>query len=298
MTERIMAHGPPPGTSVLRGWHAPPETMKTSVRVATGGHTRVAADRAMRSVGNRHIFLDVLAGLLRNSRRDPHALREHLLKQVWIELKRFSAPHIRNVVVSEVIGLQDVAICGPTWRPSMLVLAALSRALDCQTIFEIGTLRGETSWLLAHNNPKARVLTLDLPGPAAVPMAKLELTDPVYFRSWNRGESFAGTPEAHRITQLYGDSAVFDFSPYAGSVDLVFIDGSHSYSYVRSDTEAALTMLSPTGTIVWDDYTHYPGVYTYLNSLSPKMDRPILHILPTRLAVYSRKSILRQGLRE
>jgi predicted O-methyltransferase YrrM len=266
--------------------------MQTSERTATVRQAKSAADGPIRRVRNRHIFFGVLASLLRNSLRDRHALRKHLLKQVWIELKRFSAPHIRNVPVSEVIGLQNVLITGPSWRPSTLVLAALSRALECQTIFEIGTERGETTWLLARNNPTARVLTLDLPGPAAMATARLELTDPGYFQSWNRGVAFAGTPEARQITQLYGDSAVFDFSPYAGLVDLVFIDGSHSYSYVRSDTEAALGMLSPTGTIVWDDYTHYPGIYAYLNSLSPQLDRPILHILPTRLAVYSRKSIL------
>jgi hypothetical protein len=60
---------------------------------------------------------------------------------------------------------------------------------------------------------------------------------------------------------------------------------------VKSDTEAALMMLSPEGTIVWDDYTHYPGIYRYLNDLSPRLDRPVVHILETRLAICTRRAM-------
>ena len=47
-----------------------------------------------------------------------------------------------------------------------------------------------------------------------------------------------------QITQLYGDSANFDFSPYAGRMGLVFVDGSHSYDYVLQDTASALRLAS------------------------------------------------------
>jgi hypothetical protein len=170
------------------------------------------------------------------------------------------------------------------------LLAALCQVLACKTVFEIGTYHGETAWLLARNKPDVRVYTLDLPDVAAASQVKLELTDPGYFKSWNRGAKFRGTPEQDRITQLYGDSATFDFSPYRGSIDLVFIDASHSYSYVKSDTTAALEMVSEQGTIVWDDYTYYPGIFACLNELAPELDRPIVHILGTRLAIYSRRA--------
>jgi hypothetical protein len=71
-------------------------------------------------------------------------------------------------------------------------------------------------------------------------------------------------------------------------MEMVFIDGSHSYSYVKSDTEAAFHMLSASGTILWHDYPGYPGVYAYLNELGLFSDRPIMHISGTGLAVYSR----------
>ncbi len=209
-----------------------------------------------RRVANRHLVPGIVADLVHNVVRDPPTARQLLFKQIWTDVKRFAAPNIS----------------------------------------EIGTFHGDTAWLQAHNDQAVQVYTLDLPDPDAADRASYELSDPEYFAGWDRGVTFRGTPESARITQLLGDSAVFDFSPYAGAVDLVFIDGSHSYSYVRSDTEAALGMLSNRGVIVWDDYTHYPGIYAYLNELSCTLDRPIVHLLGTRFALYSRREILKSPL--
>jgi len=250
------------------------------------------AARPIRRVANRDIALNVIAGAMRASLANP-ARRRRLLKDLWIDLKRWGAPNVRSVEVSQIRGIERVSVEGPVLRQCPLVLTALASLLECDSIFEFGTYRGDSAWLLAHNLPKAHVYTLDLPGPEALERAELELTDGAeYFQKWDRGVRFRGTPEAERITQLFGDSATFDFAHYSGDIDLVFIDASHSYSYVRSDTEAAFGMLSELGTIVWDDYTYYPGVYAYLNEIGPSLDRPIFHIAGTRLAVYSRWDIV------
>lgn len=250
-------------------------------------------ERRLRRVGNLGILPAVLANATRRSFARPGELRSGL-KSGWIELKRLGAARVRNIEPSRINGMESVVVDGPVTRYCTLVLAALAALLECRTVFEFGTYRGDTTWLLAHNLPKARIITLDLNGPQAAAHARLELTDAAeYFRCWDRGARFRDTPEAQRITQLYGDSAVFDFSPYRGRMDLVYVDASHSYSYVRSDTEAALSMLSASGTIVWDDYTYYPGVYAYLNELASALDRPIFHILGTRLAVYSNRQLVR-----
>jgi predicted O-methyltransferase YrrM len=249
-------------------------------------------------VRNRDILPAVLRGAIARAAADPRGARSHLLKRLWIEVKRFSAPHVVSIEAADVAGLDQVRVDGHVMRHSPLVLCALAQLLACRSIFEIGTFRGDTSWLLAHNLPHARLFTLDLPGPESAQQARLEITDvDEYFQTWERGARFRDTPEGMRITRLAGDSATFDFSPYRGAMDLVYIDASHSYSYVRADTEAALGMLSPTGTIVWDDYTYYPGIYAYLNELAPTLDRPTYHLLGTRLAVYSRRDLLTGGSR-
>jgi hypothetical protein len=243
---------------------------------------------------NRHLVRSISGALIETLVANRRGSRYRLFAHLWIELQRYLATHVENVDLAD-LRVESTLVEGNVTRHCRLVLCAMCRLLACRTAFEIGTYHGETSWLLARNNPGLQVFTLDFPGPDAVQHAKYRLTDPECFLAWNRGRSFTGTPEAPRITPLFGDSATFDFSPYHGKMELVFIDGSHSYDYVRSDSAAALRMLSDRGTIVWDDYLYYPGVYRHLNELSATLDRPIFHIVGTRLAVYSRLDIRKDG---
>jgi predicted O-methyltransferase YrrM len=133
----------------------------------------------------------------------------------------------------------------------LCLLAALARAESPANIFEIGTADGRTTLNLAANcGESGRVWTLNIPRP--------EL-----------GARFAASPLRHKITQLVGDSAQFDFSPYAGAADLVFIDANHDYDYVLGDSRAALGLLrNGCGTVVWHDYiSHWPGVVEALDHL-------------------------------
>jgi predicted O-methyltransferase YrrM len=243
---------------------------------------------------NRRVIGAISGSLVRTLITGGNGARYRLAGHLWIELQRFLAPHVKNVDLAD-LRMDTTLVEGDATRHCRLVLAAMCKLLQCRTVFEIGTYLGQTTWVVAHNNPQAHVFTLDLPSLDAVQHLRYQVTDPEYFVAWNRGARFLGTPEAAQITQLFGDSATFDFSPYYGQVDLVFIDGSHSYEYVRSDTEAALRMLSDRGTVVWDDYLYYPGIYRVVTELASRLDRPIFHIVGTRLAIYSRVDILRDG---
>src|SRR5260370_8200661 len=64
---------------------------------------------------------------------------------------------------------------------------------------------------------------------------------------------FDGTPEAHKITPLFHDSASFHFSPYHEKIDLFFIDGAHSYQYVRSNTLNAMHCCRKRSVIAFHD---------------------------------------------
>ncbi len=153
------------------------------------------------------------------------------------------------------------------------VIAALVRQNAPMTIFEIGTFDGRTTLNMAINGPAdARIFTLDLPKDQ-LDSTKLHITtgDRVFVDKPQSGARFAGTGAASKITQLLGDSATFDFSPYFGAIDLVFADGSHSYEYVLNDTGIALRLLrGGHGVILWHDYTAWPGVTKALNELSQR----------------------------
>lgn len=243
---------------------------------------------SVRTVRHRDIALRTAAGVLANAVTRRRDFRYHTLRDLWTIAKRSGARNIRNIETSEIVGYGDVPMTGYFDDAQRSVLVTLCQRPGVKTFFEIGTYRGRTTWTVAHNCPDIEGFTLDLPDMKAAECVRLELTDPELFEEWRRGEAFQGTPEAERIRVLQGDSATFDFSPYEGRMDVVYVDGSHSYSYVKNDTEAALRMLSPTGTIVWDDYPGYAGLYAYLEKLGGRLDAPLFHVYGTRLVVYSR----------
>jgi len=244
---------------------------------------------------NRPLLLSVIRGSARGLAQRRPELRHHVMRDAWTVAKRFGAEGVVNIEKREIPCVQEAVVEGYLDDHQRLVLAALARGLGCVTFFEIGTNRGRTAWTVARNNPHIDVYTLDVPSRADVSAMALGLDsdDLEAFRPGAVcGEAFRDTPEGRRITQLVGDSATFDFSPWQGAIDFVYVDGAHTYDYVRRDTDNALRMLSPTGTIAWDDYGSNPGVYRLVNELAPSLDRPVYHVFGTRMAIYSRQDFV------
>jgi hypothetical protein len=134
-----------------------------------------------------------------------------------------------------------------------------------------------------------RVLTLDLPaGMAEETEYGLAKGEVFFVKKESSGSQFAGTPEEKKITQLLGDSGKFDYGPYVGKMDMVFIDGSHAYDYVWSDTMNALKLLKPEGGLIfWHDYAAgWPDTTHAVNELAAKEPRlgGMQHIEGTALA--------------
>jgi predicted O-methyltransferase YrrM len=154
------------------------------------------------------------------------------------------------------------------------VISRLVKFQRPQTIFEIGTFDGRTTLNMArHCADNARVHTLDLPA-AQIDATGLHIdqADRQFIAKRRSGALFIGTDVEHKITQLYGDSATYDFSPFFGMVDFVFVDGSHSYEYVLQDSQTAVKLVRPGGVILWHDYvaagpTPWPGLARAIDQL-------------------------------
>jgi len=243
------------------------------------------------------IVRDTLIGATRNAFSKRGELRYHVIRDAWTLTKRFGSRGIENLELRELPAVHDAVIEGYIDDPNRAVLAALCRALPAKAFFEIGTNRGRTAWTVARNNPDCHVYTLDLPAQESLGEIKLDLnqSDRDFFvQDWDRGDAYEGTPEEARITTLLGDSATFDFSPYHGQIDVVFIDGAHTHAYVENDTRQALQMLRPGGIIAWDDYPAIPGVYGYLNEVAETMAHPMYHILDTRLVICTGADLIKR----
>ena len=74
-------------------------------------------------------------------------------------------------------------------------------------------------------------------------------------------------------------------------MDLIFVDGGHTYSVVKNDSEKSFEMLNSNGIILWHDYV--PGkrsaedVVKYINEISKQ--KKIYKIKNTSLCVFMNK---------
>jgi predicted O-methyltransferase YrrM len=171
-----------------------------------------------------------------------------------------------------------------------LYLALICRVAQPRAVFEIGTYEGRTANVIAlHTAPECRILTLDLP-PEGTSRTQLPVgasdkpwLDKEGTRVGKRLGTLPGPADNDRIQALFGDSATFDFSSYRGQIDLVFVDGAHSYEYVISDVGNALTMLAPRGFILMHDLLTHAGVT--LAAMTLRRRHEIIHVAQTSYAV-------------
>ena len=234
---------------------------------------------------------------LRARQRQRGILRRWPIPRVPVEEldRRFVPDALGPTLDAEVrfIGRGSVMVPGGTSDTEASILAVL--ATDAMQMFEFGTCTGKTTYLWARNQlAGGRVTTLTL-APDRVTDYQVADGDDAFAETYARIESafttfrYTGTDVEAQIEQLYGDSKRFDEAPYVDRCDVVFVDGSHAYSYVVSDSAKALRMVKPGGIVLWHDYNSATrGVFRALNELSKQI--PLVHLRGTDLVAYRRPS--------
>ena len=163
-----------------------------------------------------------------------------------------------------------------SYTKDMVSLALACRLVRPTVIFEIGTFDGYTAGLFALNSgDDAKIYTLDLPKDRDPVLAVTEMDRThIVLRNHMPDPDSPARPWEKKITRLFGDSHDFDFSPYHGQVELFFIDGAHSYQYVKSDTENALKCMKKGGLLLWHDYGRegVNGVARYLHEAARRLE--------------------------
>lgn len=163
--------------------------------------------------------------------------------------------------------LQSFPSVGASVSPlECAALAALSNLVQAKRVFEFGTYKGVSTTQLALNlGEGGMVFTLDLP--ENHPAYSLPIPRPEEREIAEEGKKGILIPNdlRNRVTFLQSDSATFDETPYLDSMDLVFVDGAHSYEYVRNDTLKGWRMLRPGGVLAWHDVVpSHPDVVRYV----------------------------------
>lgn len=190
-----------------------------------------------------------------------------------------------------MLGRGSLNVPGGTSDTEAWVLAVLAKR--ARLMFEFGTCTGKTAYLWGRNAPPdARVVTVTL-SPEKHGSYRAANGDDAHDTDAALAESefaqfvYSGTDVEPKVEQLFADSKALDVTPWAGQCDLVFVDGSHAYSYVTSDSRKALELVRPGGLVLWHDYAgprHSPGVYRALNELAGEIE--LWHVKGTHLVAH------------
>jgi len=168
----------------------------------------------------------------------------------------------------------------------IVFLASIAKHLQPKKLFEIGTCAGRTTINLAQNLDQIDAFfTLNLPPDSSCQNDWIEQDKKLFEYSKNMiGKRWHVPPYDTRITQLYGDSFQFDFSPFK-EMDLVFIDANKRKEYVLSDSQNAWNMLRPGGMLLWHDYAYCDGVTEAVDEFAKTKNISVTNIYKTTLAV-------------
>ena len=199
----------------------------------------------------------------------------------------------------------------------LLIINTLVKIKNPKRVLEIGTFNGRTTRNIASNIFSVHQYYDDLPCIHTVDLplenktqekvnTHLQIEDGTVFNVDERGfigrerKLFEGQFEAQFIHQVWSDSALLDascfpeYSPEDVSFDFVFIDGSHSYEYAKSDTLFALKHIKECGIILWHDYgcggtDGWPGVvkwiHEYYYNMNEEKKKNIFHIEGTSIVI-------------
>jgi predicted O-methyltransferase YrrM len=172
----------------------------------------------------------------------------------------------------------DNRIVGMTSDYEAWIIGCLSKV--SKNIFEFGTCSGKTTYIMALNTSKnSKITTITLKQDNLTQLEKKKLDNKISFRNI-KNESvyekflFSNELEEKKINVIFQNSLDFDESQYVNSMDLIFIDGGHTFSVVKNDTEKAFKMIKKDGIILWHDYIlgkeSSKDVVRYLNQISKK----------------------------
>ena len=160
-------------------------------------------------------------------------------------IQSFSVPSSYNVV-------------GMTSDYESWILSCLSKVSD--NIFEFGTCSGKNTMLMALNSKEnSKIISLTINQNQSKKLILDKNDNNISYRNILHESSyekflFSGKEIEKKIEVVFIDSREFDTKKYLRKFDLIFIDGGHTYSVVKSDTNKAFEMLSSKGIIVWHDY--------------------------------------------
>jgi predicted O-methyltransferase YrrM len=200
-----------------------------------------------------------------------------------------------DVVIKGFVIDKSFEIIGQTSDYEAWILSCFAKI--SKNIFEFGTASGKTTALFALNSPKnSKVYSITLKPDEVQNINFVKNDNKVASRNALKESVYSNfifnnLSICNKIELIFGDSRKFDEKKLASQIDLIFIDGGHNYSCVKSDSEKAFSMIKSGGYIFWHDYVitkrSFKDVVKYVHEISK--NKNIFHIKDTSLVFYKKK---------
>ena len=234
------------------------------------------------------IIINILLILIINKKKIKGLVNKNKVKSV--DLDNLNKIFINSKIDENLYGPQDELIVknfcipsnnkivGMTSNYEAWIISCLSKISN--KIFEFGTCSGKTTYLMALNSPEdSEIISVTLKPENLGNIEKNNQDNKISYRniineSIYKNFLFTGSKFENKIKVIFQNSLDFDETQYTNFFDLIFIDGGHTYSVVKSDTQKAFKMINKNGIILWHDYvpgkTSSKDVVKFINEISKK----------------------------
>ena len=234
------------------------------------------------------IIINILLILIINKKKIKGLVNKNKVQSV--DLDNLNKIFINSKIDENLYGPQDEVIVknfcipsnnkivGMTSNYEAWIISCLSKISN--KIFEFGTCSGKTTYLMALNSPEdSEIISLTLKPENLENIEKKNQDNKISYRniineSIYKNFLFTGSKFENKIKVIFQNSLDFDETQYTNFFDLIFIDGGHTYSVVKSDTQKAFKMINKNGIILWHDYvpgkTSSKDVVKLINEISKK----------------------------
>jgi hypothetical protein len=214
---------------------------------------------------------------LQNTTLEDTLIREYPLRMIDFGafLMQLGSISLKNVSFMRVSsGVLDYAL-----------LRALMLHFGFKSYLEIGTWMGESLSAVSDLAEVCYSISLPDDDPRVVKA----------FENVHQKDNFSRyfSKKLPNVIHFYEDSQTFDFSRIPGPIDLVLVDGDHSFEGIINDTKNVFTIIDPERSIVvWHDFLQWANRFTAVTvnavfeALPPKYHNNIFAVEHTKCGIY------------
>lgn len=187
-------------------------------------------------------------------------MTDHKLYLVPEPLEPPCAPTVATVALTDVLG---ASFANVVLGEKELFLAVASH-IDAEFVFAFGPYDGNHAVSISEHMVDRTIAIVHDTSPAGA--AERQLRGQHILHTL-KPEAVAKTDVLTHVDRLHGKDARFEYAPWLGACDLVLVDASSAYDYVKCDSLTAYHLSKPGGVVLWNNYDRARGVTRCLNEL-------------------------------